>query len=139
MIVLDTHVLSEVLQPTPDRGVINWLGTLPPTSVFTTSVTQAELLYVARLLPQGKLRSALLKALALIFSDDFQGRVLDFDYKSAEAFSIIAADRKNIGNPISQFDAMIAAIARNHGASLATRNAKDFVDCGITIINPWEF
>jgi predicted nucleic acid-binding protein len=32
---------------------------------------------------------------------------------------------------------MIAAIAKSRGASLATRNIKDFSDCGIETINPW--
>ncbi|SRR5581483_7518944 len=34
------------------------------------------------------------------------------------------------GRPISQFDAMIAAIARSRGAGLATRNTADFENCG---------
>jgi len=34
---------------------------------------------------------------------------------------------------------MIAGITRSRGASLVTRNIKDFVDCGIELINPWAF
>jgi predicted nucleic acid-binding protein len=41
------------------------------------------------------------------------------------------------GKPISQFDAMIVAMARSRGASLATRNIKDFDDCGTDVVNPW--
>jgi predicted nucleic acid-binding protein len=48
------------------------------------------------------------------------------------------AARKNAGRRMSQSDAVIAAVARSRGASLATRNVKDFVDCGIEIINPWQ-
>lgn len=33
---------------------------------------------------------------------------------------------------------MIAAMAKSKGASLATRNLKDFVDCGIDLVNPWS-
>jgi len=33
---------------------------------------------------------------------------------------------------------MIAGIARSHGASLATRNVRDFEDCGIRLIDPWH-
>ena len=42
------------------------------------------------------------------------------------------------GRPISDFDAMIAAIARSHGAAVATRNTADFEHCGIPTINPWS-
>ena len=34
---------------------------------------------------------------------------------------------------------MIAAITRSRGASLATRNIKDFIDCGIELIDTWTF
>jgi predicted nucleic acid-binding protein len=37
---------------------------------------------------------------------------------------------------MSQFDAMIAAIARSHGAAVATRNSDDFENYGIRLINP---
>jgi len=33
---------------------------------------------------------------------------------------------------------MIAAATRSRGAMLATRNQRDFADCGVEIINPWE-
>jgi toxin FitB len=41
------------------------------------------------------------------------------------------------GKPIGQFDAMIVAMARSRGADLATRNVKDFEDCGVNVVNPW--
>lgn len=55
-----------------------------------------------------------------------------------DTYAKIAASRKAVGKPISQFDAMIAAMAKSKGASLATRNFKDFVDCGIDLVNPWS-
>jgi predicted nucleic acid-binding protein len=50
----------------------------------------------------------------------------------------ILAIRKAAGRPMSQFDAMIAAIARAHRAALATRNTGDFEHCGIRLVNPWH-
>jgi predicted nucleic acid-binding protein len=32
---------------------------------------------------------------------------------------------------------LIAAIAQVHGLVVATRNVRDFEDCGVQIINPW--
>ncbi len=43
-----------------------------------------------------------------------------------------------LGRPISQFDAMIAAVASSHRAVLATRNVGDFEHCGLRIVNPWH-
>lgn len=46
--------------------------------------------------------------------------------------------RRALGTPINHADAQIAAITRLRGAKLATRNAADFKDCGIDLIDPWN-
>jgi hypothetical protein len=76
--------------------------------------------------------------MAAIFNKDFAGQVLPFDGDAADSYAEIAASRKGAGKPISQFDAMIVATARSRGAGLATRNGKDFVDCGVDITDPWK-
>lgn len=49
-----------------------------------------------------------------------------------------AAARKQAGQPISQFDAQIAAIVLANGGDLATRNVDDFKGCGVSVVNPWQ-
>lgn len=137
MIVLDTNVLSEILRPAPDDRPLSWFAAQPRSVLFTTTVTRAELLYGAQLLPDGQRKVALLAAIQKIFSVDMAGQVLGFDNDAADHYAELAALRKKCGKPISQFDAMIAAITKSRGARLATRNVKDFVDCGIEIIDPW--
>jgi predicted nucleic acid-binding protein len=44
MLVLDTNVISEALRPRPDERVGAWLKALPLVSVFTTAISQAEIL-----------------------------------------------------------------------------------------------
>jgi predicted nucleic acid-binding protein len=138
VIVLDTNVLSETIRPVPDSGVMRWLEAEPPGSLFATAVTEAELLYGARLLPAGRRRQALEHALRQLFVEDFAGRMLSFDSAAADAFATIAAGRRRLGRPIATFDAQIAAIARAHGATVATRNVGDFEACGVRIVNPWN-
>ncbi len=137
MIILDTNVLSEVLRPVPKPRVLDWMRGQARTSLFTTTVTRGELFYGIHLLPNGQRRQNLQEAVQAIFDVDFAGQVLSFDNESADAYAEIAASRKSAGHPISQFDAMIAGVARSRGANLATRNTKDFMDCGIGTINPW--
>ena len=138
MIILDTNVLSEVLRSTPDRRVLAWLKEQSPPSLFATTVTRGEILYGIRLLPDGKRRRALWDAARAIFNEDFAERVLSFDNDAADAYAEVGASRRAAGRPISQFDAMIAGVARSRGASLATRNAKDFESCGIDVVDPWS-
>jgi toxin FitB len=138
MIVLDTNVLSEVLRPEPEARVLAWLDEQPANSVFTTAITEGEILYGIRLLADGQRRRKLWDAATAIFDDDFVGRVLSFDGEAAGHYADIGASRRSAGRQISQFDATIAAITRSHGATLATRNAKDFEGCGIEVVNPWS-
>ncbi|CUX66856.1 putative VapC ribonuclease Y4jK [Agrobacterium tumefaciens str. Kerr 14] len=137
MIILDTNVLSELLTPTPSKIVIEWLAAQHPPSVFTTAVTEAEILYGLRLLPEGRRRRDLEAAISPIFDEDLSGRVLPFDRDAADLYATIATRRRSAGRPISQFDAQIAAIALSRGASVATRNVSDFEGVGVSIINPW--
>lgn len=115
-----------------------WLKGQARASVFTTTVTRGEVLYGVRLLPDGRRRRELWDAATAIFNEDLAEQVLTFDNEAADAYADIAAHRRSVGRPISQFDAMIAAMARSRGAGLATRNDKDFDDCGIDVVNPWE-
>lgn len=138
MIILDTNVLSEVLRPAPAPSVIDWLSRQASTSLFVTTVTQAEILYGIAILDPGRRRDDLQSAAVAMFADDFSGRVIGFDVDAAPAFAAIAAERRQLGRPISQFDAQIAAIARSRGAALATRNIRDFEACDINLIDPWS-
>ena len=137
MIVLDTNVLSEALRPVPEPSVLHWLAKQSRASLFTTTVTRGEVLYGIRLLSDGKRRRGLWDAAQKIFSEDFADQVLSFDSDAADMYAEIAASRRTAGKPISQFDAMIVAMARSRGATLATRNVKDFEDCGVDVIDPW--
>jgi predicted nucleic acid-binding protein len=138
MIVLDTNVLSEALRPAPAQAVMDWLAAQDQMAVFTTTVTQAEVLDGVESLPAGKRRSHLHSAVENLFRDVFQGRILSFDENSARVFPKVVAHRKRMGRPVSQFDAMIASICRSYGAAVATRNVADFEHCGVPIVNPWN-
>lgn len=137
MIVLDTNVLSEALRPKPSAKVLDWMRSQPIPTLFTTTITEAELYYGLALLPKGKRQRSLESIVEAIFTQDLAGRVLPFDSSAAREYADIAATRRLAGRPISEADARIAAIVRSCRASLATRNMADFADCGLKVIDPW--
>lgn len=139
MIVLDTNVLSELLRPEPDGSIEAWLAAQQSSSIFITTVTEAEIRYGVWLLPQGKRRRELEAAITASFAEDFAGRILPFDSAAAIGYAEIASVRRAAGRPISQFDAQIAAITSSRGASLATRNIGDFQAVGLRLVNPWAW
>ncbi len=137
MMLLDTNVLSELLKVKPSRAVRSWVESQPLLGLFTTTITEAEMLFGVALLPQGKRRDDLEEAISALLGIDFAGRLLPFDSPAAREFAVVAAARRRAGRPITQADAQIAAIARSRGATLASRNTSDFEGCGIDLINPW--
>ena len=137
-LLLDTNVLSELLRPSPAPAVLAWFSAQPADGLYVSAVTQAEMLFGARLLSAGRRRLRLEQALAAMFLDDFAGRVLAFDAGCAQPYAEIVVARRNAGRPISQFDAQIAAIARCHRLGLATRNLADFEGCELALTDPWR-
>ena len=138
MIVLDTNVLSELMRPRPAAQVVRWVEGQPSIELFTTAISEAEILCDIELLPRGRRRDGLLAAAESMFAEDFSGRVLPFDSSAARAFFSIAARRRAVGKPISHADAQIAAIVQLNNATLATRNVRDCDACGIRLHNPWS-
>ncbi len=138
MILLDTNVISELLRPAPAPRVEAWLGAQNGSDVHLSAVSEAELRLGVALLPAGSRRAALAGAMDAILDEDFRGRILPFDSAAARAYATIVAERRSEGRPIGQFDAQIAAIARAHGATVATRNVRDFEGCGVDLIDPWQ-
>jgi predicted nucleic acid-binding protein len=138
MIVMDTNVVSEIVKPSPSPAVIAWFSTQRPHDLYTTTITQAEILYGIELLPKGQRRAALQSAMAKVFDQTLAGRVLPFDEGSAYAFAMIAAKQRLSGRTIGELDSQIAGIALSRGAPLATRNVADFEGSGVELINPWR-
>jgi predicted nucleic acid-binding protein len=138
MIVLDTNVASEVISPTPNPGVLAWVDSLDADEVVITAPTAAEMRFGAALLPHGRRRAVLQEDVEDLLDVVFAGRVLPFDVDCTGLYAQLRSDRHAAGRPMSISDAQIAAICLHYGATLATRNVKDFVGVGLEIIDPWN-
>ena len=138
MIILDTNILSALMQKNPDAAVISWLDRVPTESVWITSVTLFEARYGLALLPEGKRRKTLIEIFDQIVADDLDGRVLLFDQAAAEEAAQLAAARRKNGYTVDMRDTFIAGIALAKKATIATRNTKHFSDLQVDVINPWE-
>ena len=138
MILLDTNIISELLRKTPEPKVALWLAAQQSSDIYLSAVSEAELRLGVAIMPPGHWRAALAGMVNGILQEDFRARILPFDHAAAVAYADVASDRRAAGRPISQFDCQIAAIARSNGATVATRNVRDFESCGIAIIDPWQ-
>lgn len=123
-------------QPQPE--VLAWLDNQPPSTLFTTTITEAEIRAGIAVLPDGRRRRGLAATAEHAFDLLFAQRVLPFDSEAASAYGFLAASRRAAGLLISTHDCLIAAITRSHGAGIATRDVGGFEACGIEITNPWS-
>jgi len=137
MKILDTNVLSALMRPIPDTTLQTWLDQQAPETLSITAITVAELCYGIARLPTGQRRSTYMAQTALMFDEDFAGRILPFDADAAMIYAQVVACRERLGRPISQADAQIAAICIQQEATLITRNIKDFESLDLHTINPF--
>ena len=135
MIVLDTNVLSEGTKSSPDPKVRAWVAAYAD-QLWLPTVVLAELRAGAAMMVPGRRRDAL-EAQFDNFEMDYAERVLAFDASSSRRYAQVLESAKRAGKPIATADAMIAAIALQHGMSVATRDLGDFAGAGVALINPW--
>lgn len=138
MIVLDTNVISELMRSEPSSAVVAWVASQPRSSLYTTSINRAEILYVVTMMPPGRRRDEFATVATAIFAEEFAGRVLPFDGLAADHYARIVRERREAGRPIEGFDGLIAAMTAAAGYSIATRDVGGFEGCGLTIIDPWQ-
>ena len=134
MIVLDTNVLSETFRADASPLVIEYVATTRDLATTATSVF--ELLEGVSRLPEGRRRRDILEAIELVLGS-FSSRVLPYTGATARLQAGIAATRRTAGRPLDMEDGMIAATCVEHGATLVTRNTRDFEGLGLDLVNPW--
>ncbi len=136
MIILDTNVLSALMQQTPNQQVIAWLDRQPASSIWTTSVTVLEIRYGLEIMAAGRKRTLLLQAFEALL-EKMGRRIVSFDADAAMQTAELMASRRRKGTPADLRDSMIAGIVLARRAGLATRNTSHFDDIPAQLMNPW--
>ncbi len=130
--LLDTNVVSELRKPRPHGGVVAWLESLEDAQLFVSAVTLGEIqagIELTREQDQDKARQ-IEDWLALVAG---AYNVLPMD---AAAFTAWAKLMHRKSDTLYE-DAMIAATAKVHGLTVATRNVADFQALGFEVLNPF--
>ncbi len=135
MIVVDTNVVSELLRARPEPAVRAWLD--HQQNLFTTSITVQEMYFGLDIMPPSARRTGLHRALEEVLTELFDDRVFPYDAASARHTAATLAFRRQRGVPMGTADAQIAGIALVHGATIATRNTRDFAGLPLAVVNPW--
>jgi predicted nucleic acid-binding protein len=133
--LLDTNVISElrVGKANPSAAVRRWAASIPGNQLYFSSVSILELetgvLLVERKdAQQGQMLRSWLQGVM----KEFSSQVLPFGSTTA-----VLCAAMHVPDRRPDRDAMIAATAKEHGYTIATRNTADFDDCGVQLLNPW--
>jgi predicted nucleic acid-binding protein len=131
--LVDANVLSEATKPQPAQRAMDWIRTHRH-SILLSPVVLAELEYGILLLPSGRKRTKLLqwlengvKTLPVVPIDGAT---------SSEWATLVTALRKQ-GRSMPIKDSVIAASARQHQITIATRNVADFRHAGVPVVDPF--
>lgn len=131
--LVDANVLSEPTKPAPAPAVIEWLRDNEGEFVVS-AVVLGELQFGILLLPSGAKRTRLLD-----WFDKGIKRLptLDFDSATAEAWARLLAKLRRSGDTMPIKDSLIAASAKQHSLTVATRNIPDFKKAAVKVVNPF--
>ena len=138
MFLVDTNVIAELRKarsPRVDKNVLAWANSIPPSSLYLSSITILEIemgiLLVERRDPtQGRILRSWLDSHVL---PAFRERILPVDTVVAQRCA-----RLHVPDPRPDRDALIAATALVHGMKMVTRNVRDFITTGVETVNPWD-
>jgi toxin FitB len=136
MIPLDTNVVSEAVKPVPDLPVLAWLDAHSAGELFLSSVTVAELVFGAGILPNSRRKDLLVERIERLMAT-FADRVLPFDVSAARHYADLAVNARRIGRGFPTPDGYIAAIAADRGFAVASRDRSAFAAAGLAVIDPW--
>ena len=136
MTILDTNVVSALMNDPPDDKVVAWMDSQVRTSIWTTSITVFEVRSGLEIMPAGKRQAKLSEVFERIL-DRLGQRIAVFDDEAARLAANLTALRRKQGRVGELRDTMIAGIVLAHRASLATRNLSHFSDISATVVNPW--
>jgi predicted nucleic acid-binding protein len=139
VIILDTNLVSEPMRPAPNAAVRAWYNAQTLNELYICAPVLAEMRFGIELLASGAKQRWLRNQVNEIEHIHFRDRVLPFDATSASIYGRIIAARKRSGRPMGVLDGMIAAIALQHGASVATRDTRDFALPDLTVVDPFGF
>lgn len=136
--LLDTHVISELIKPEPEAGVLRWIDGTEETVLFLSVLTFGEIRRGIERLDTGKRRGRLEAWLTVDLRLRFQGRILPVNEAIAERWGALSALAARKGRRVPVIDGLLAATALHHDLMLVTRNDTDFGETGVPTLNPWR-
>ena len=133
--LIDTNIISEVRKGAKcDPHVASWYESIDDAEIYLSVLVLGEIRKgVERVWPNDPAQARALEKWLTAVVQSFAERILPVDQAVADEWGRMSAKR-----PVSTIDALLAATAKVHGMTLATRNTADVADLGTGVLNPFE-
>lgn len=130
IVMADTNVISEFVKKTPDAQVMHWLQSVHLMAI--SAITLEEAHFGLAWQPNTR-KLALFNALV-----ERLHAVYPITPIIAQRAGALRGQFQAQGIIRSAPDMLIAATAIEHQLVLATRNVRDFMGCGVQVVNPFD-
>jgi predicted nucleic acid-binding protein len=132
--LVDVNVLSEPTKQQAESQVLKWLLE-NHADIVVDPIVMGELWEGIVALPDGRRKQNLVEW----FRQNPSGLVcLDRTLRTAVVWAELRDDVRRRGFTVPVKDTLIAATAKLHGLTVATRNVADFTRCGVPVVNPFD-
>lgn len=137
--LLDANVVSEMMRPNPEPRVAAFLDSIAGEGIGLASITVWEILDGIGRLSPGRRRRDLEERFRDLLDELFEDRIVEWTVADAEACARIMEEKRRRGEPLDDHvpDAFLAAAGACRGLGVVTRNAREFRNTGIEIVDPW--
>ena len=136
--LVDTNVISELIARQPNPKVVAWIDQLDPNIVYLSVITIGEIRKGIEKLPASKRKDAIKEWLETDLLIRFEGRIIEISVETMLTWGELVGRLEREGKPMGAIDSLIAAAALQGQYVLATRNADDFQNAEVPVVNPWE-
>ena len=130
IVLADTNVISEFVKSTSDAQVMRWLQTVQLMAI--SAITLEEAHFGLAWQPNTRklaLFNALVQSMHMVYP---------ITPVIAQRGGVLRGQFQAQGITRSAPDMLIAATAIEHQLVLATRNVRDFMGCGVQVVNPFD-
>ena len=125
----DTNVISELVKKNPDAHVMQWVQSAKLIAISAITIEEAH--FGLAWQPNARklsLLNAVVQSLKAVYP---------ITESIAQRAGILRGQFQAQGITRSAPDMLIAATAQEHQLIIATRNVRDFVGCGVQVVNPF--
>lgn len=131
--LVDVNVLCEPTKQQPNPKVCDWIDA-HECELVVDPIVMGEIWCGITALPIGRRRQGL-----VTWFHTLRGKLhcLSWSIDTSLVWAEICNDVRQAGFTIGIADTMIAATAKLHGLTVATRNVKDFSRCGVPVFDPF--